>query len=340
MNLLLKKYKRVCVVDTVYTLFLYYLICGVSEDDIFIMSSGIPESIRKNINHIYFPPFKYKNYSNSPITKIKQRLSNIFHRYHILKLRFILFFKVKKNEVEVYGQGHLKYSFPLYEYEKSYLIEDGIGNYSDLKEPTYSNTIYSKILGLIGVDGREYSECFGTHKNIKKVYLTNSNSIPQIIKNKVEVINMKKLWNEKTEDEKNEILEKFNIKDLINQLEENTTLLLTQCLSEDDLIPYDEEINIYKELIEKQENKNIIIKTHPRERKDYSKIFPEITVIDKPFPLEILKCANVKINKIVTVSSNVALTFKGECEIKIYNGKTSSKELNESMKILNERIEN
>ena len=325
----LKNIKRICVVDTVYTLFLYYLICGINENDIFIMSSGIPESIRKNINHIYFPPLKYKEYSNSSkILKIKQRMTNICHRfYYILKIRLILFIKTKKNETEVYGHGHLIYSFPIYEHDKSYLIEDGLNNYLSLTEPIYNNSLSSNILKFFGFHTNHLSECFGTHKNIKKVYLT-KNKFPEIIKSKVEVINIKELWNKKTETEKNKILKVFNTQNLINNIKDNQILLLTQCFSEDDLLPFNEEIKIYKELIENQENSNIIIKTHPREQKDYSKIFQNMTIIDKPFPLELLKCADIKINKVITVSSTAALNFMDECEIEIYDRETSSKEVN------------
>ena len=44
---------KMCVVDTVYSLFIYLLIAGFSKEDIFIFSKGIPLSIRSNIPHIY-----------------------------------------------------------------------------------------------------------------------------------------------------------------------------------------------------------------------------------------------------------------------------------------------
>ena len=332
-----KKIRRVCVVDTVYTLLLYYLICGINEEDIFIMSGGIPKEIRKNIKHIYFPHFKNDDIpdSNLILIMLKRLLIIVKRVYGILKVRIMLFFKTRNYDIKVYGQGHTNFSFPLYEYENSYIIEDGLGNYMNLVEPDYSQ---SRLLKFLGSYTNDIYEGFGTHKNIKKVYLT-KNEVPELIKNKVEIINMKKLWDEKTENEKNKILKIFNIEKLVNQLEENPILLLTQCYSEDNLLPYDEEIGIYKYLIEKQENKNIIIKTHPREKKDYSKIFPDIFVIDKPFPLEIFKCIDKNINKIITISSSAALTFKDECEIELYNGKTSSELINSSIMTLKKEID-
>ena len=60
--------KRLCIIDTPYSLFLYFLICGVNKDDIFVMSNHISKDIRKNIDPIYFP---YNNfYSNNPVKNI------------------------------------------------------------------------------------------------------------------------------------------------------------------------------------------------------------------------------------------------------------------------------
>lgn len=333
-----KKIRRLCVVDTVYTLLLYYLICGINDEDIFIMSGGIPEEIRKNIKHIYFPHFKHDDIPDSNlILIILKRLQIISKRvYGILKVRLLLFFKTRNYDIEVYGQGHLNFSFPLYEYENSYIIEDGLNNYLNLKE---SNGKTNKVLDFFGFYLNEYEEGFGTHCNINTIYLT-KNNIPEIIKNKTKVINIKTLWNNKSETEKNIILEIFNIKELISELDNNMTLLLTQCFSEDGLINLNEEIDIYKYLIKKQKTKNIVIKTHPREKKNYDLIFPELKVINQPFPMEIFKCIGLSINKVITVSSTVALNFFDESDIEIYDKKTSSSEINNHINSLKNLLYN
>lgn len=334
-----KKTKRICVVDSVYSLFLYYLICGINSEDLFIFSAGVAKSIRKNINHIYFIHYRNDDIPKSNLIHIiLKRLIIIFKRaYGIIRLRIILWFKTRNYDIEVYGQANLNFSFPLYEYEKSYLIEDGVLNYMELGVPTYNKRKFDKLLKFMGFYVENYNENFGTHKNIKKVYLT-QNEVPEVIKNKTEVIDMKKLWMEKSDDEKNKILEIYNIKDVINQIEDNPTLLLTQCISEDNILPLDEEISMYKELIQKQNTQNIIIKTHPRERKNYHTIFPEFPVIDQPFPLEILKCIDLHIKKVITISSNATLNFADESEIEIYNKKTSSPELNDAIYSLEKQL--
>ena len=82
------KKRRICVVDTLYTLFLYFLICGYDENDIIVVSDGIPEAVRKNFKHIYFPKFQYVPLNKSNIKRRKISYNRI---YQILKLTTAMF---------------------------------------------------------------------------------------------------------------------------------------------------------------------------------------------------------------------------------------------------------
>lgn len=331
---------KICCLDTVYSLLIYLLQNGYNTEDIFIFSSGIPKPIRDNIPHIYFPNIKFYEGMkfaplNSPSGIIKNIKGYLSYAFGILKLRILLFFKTFNKNVEIYGHGHITFSFPLYEYENSYIIEDGIGNYYDLKTTPKKNKLLEKILHFCGVYIFNIKEGFGTHENIKKIYLTNK-EYPEVIKEKVELIDLNTLWKNQSEDEKNKILDLFNLHDLKNNLNNNTTILLTQPFCEENLLPFDEEIAIYKSIIEK--NKNIIIKTHPRENKNYRKLFPHIKVIGTPFPVELLKFMDFKVKKVITICSTAILNFEDESEIEIYNGETSNKEINRAIEVLKTQI--
>lgn len=326
---------KICTFDTVYSLFLYFLKFGYNPDDILILSNGVPKQVRNNLNHIYFPDIKLLHDRSSPIKWLYKNIINVIKQvYGVLKLRIILFFKTRGKDVEVYGQGHLTFSYPLYEFENSYIIEDGLGNYLDLKQPTKINPILNKIANFFGIYVFNLKEGFGTHKNIKKVYLT-KNNVPFEIKDKAEVMDMDSLWDLKSDDEKNKILKLFNLENS-NQWENHLVLLLTEPFSEHDLLPFDEEISIYREFIDKYPN--IIIKTHPREKKDYLKLFPDVEVIDVPFPVELLKYIGVNIDKIVTICSTAALNLSKDCEIEIYDKKTSSEHINNSIDVLKRNL--
>ena len=326
---------RICVVDTVYTLFLYLLNFGYNPNDIFIFSNGVPKKVRNNINHIYFPDIKLFHSKDSLFKWFYKNLVNAIKQvYGVLRLRCIIFFKTRSKQVEVYGQGHLTFSYPLYEFENSYIIEDGLGNYLDLKQPTKINPILNKIANFFGIYVFNLQEGFGTHENIKKVYLT-KNNFPLEIKNKVEVMDMDNLWDLKSSDEKKELLKLFNLNN-IDEFGDNLVLLLTEPFSEHNLLPFDEEIGIYKMFVSKYPD--IIIKPHPREKKDYSKLFPNIQVINVPFPVELLKYVGINIDKIVTICSTAALNLVNDCEIEIYDKKTSSEHINNAIIVLKNKL--
>lgn len=324
--------------DTVYTLMLYLIKFGYDESDIFIISEGIPDDIAANISHYSFskPEFFYSTKKDRFVEfNTKTIPTNLKHVCRLLKLKGWLFFKTFNKDVEVYGQGHLKFSFPLYKWEHNAIIEDGLGNYSDLKMPYRFK--HPGLAHFLGFYFKFFREGFGTHENIKRIYLTKTD-FPDIIKDKVEVIDPESLWNSKSDAEKNRILDIFNIRDIVSQIEDDAVVLITQPFVEDGRFSLEEELELYRHFLDKYPN--LIIKTHPRESKDYHELLgDDIVVIDRPFPMELLKFVGVKIGRIVTVCSTVAVNFKDDCEIEIYDGETSSKVINDAINLLWEKLE-
>ena len=312
--------KRLCIIDTPYSLFLYFLICGVNKDDIFVMSNHISKDIRNNINPIYFPYNIF--YSDN---------SSIKNFFMLFKLRIILYFKTRNCNVEVYGHAHLLFSFPLYEYENSYIIEDGIGNYADLpifKEfSPLKKFIYEKFFGKYFdtiYDG------FGNHPNIKKIYLTKDSGFSDLIKDKVEFVDLNNLINSLTSDEKAQILKIFNADDILNEnIPNNSILLLTEAFYESNYLSLDEEIDIYNEMISKYDLKDIVIKPHPSDQKDYTKFFPGVKVIKTRFPMELFGLLGIKFKKILTIHSSAALNFT-DVEIEFYDGEINNEMVNKT----------
>lgn len=165
-----KKTIRICVFDTVYSIFLYLMKFGYNEDDYFIVSTGIPEETRNKLNHYFFPKpeFHYSTKKDEFVKFDKKTtVPNLTHIFRLLKLKTVLFFKTFNKNVEVYGQGHLKFSFPLYKWEKNGIIEDGLGNYLNLKEPYKFK--HPRVAHFFGFYFKFFKEGFGTHENIKKV---------------------------------------------------------------------------------------------------------------------------------------------------------------------------
>lgn len=303
--------KQFCYVDTVYSLFLYLLIENKNINETFyFLGEGISENIRKNFKNYYLP--KRKVDKNKVIDYIRM------YRYY-KNIRKIL----KDNnffEKKIYLQDHLESSsFFLENMQECILIEDGLLNYdknnllkvNNMKE----NLKYKKIFKERVIKGitKKY-KILGLSDKIKKVYLTGIAEIPDLIKDKVEIINLKEKWKQLSFKEQEEILRIFDLRnsDLIKwQKLENRILLITQPLSEDGIISEKEKIEIYKEIVEKNRSENIMIKPHPREKTNYKNIFPNIELIEGKFPLEILMLLGINFKEVITIFSTAALNFKG-----------------------------
>lgn len=335
---MVKEHKNVCLTTTVYSFFLYLLIKGYNKKDIFIFTAWFPKEVSKNIPHIQMPPvaFRYgaKMYSTNSIKGILQNvLGYCRYFYGYIKLRILFFIKTFNKDISIYGHAQTPFSYMFYENEDCYIIEDGLMNYSpNICETHKINPIIDKILHICGIYFLNANEALGSHKNIKKIYLTNEFDHP-LIKDKVEVIDMKKKWGDLSEDEQKEILDLFNVNlDKIN-FNEKTALILTQPLSEDNLATLEDELKIYEEFFEKFKDYSIIIKPHPRDEKDYTEIYPDVEVIDKYFPIELLNLINIKPTVVCSAVSTALLNFK-DSEIYVYQGKLNNERLNKSRKEL------
>lgn len=230
-----------------------------------------------------------------------------------LKFKIQLLFK----NIKIYGNDHLFYS-PLY-CSEFILLEDGVANYME-SNFSFKEKIYVLILNF------KLHKKFGFSNKIKKIYLRDSKKILDDRIKKLQIINLKELWNKKTLEEQNEILDIFsfdlNIKEKIKGRD---IILFTQPLSEDNIITEEEKLKIYSEIIKKYPKDRLVIKTHPREKTNYKDIFNEYLVLDNPFPFEILNLLDVKFNKAITLFSTAALGLGDEVEVDFYGTEVHDK---------------
>lgn len=233
-----------------------------------------------------------------------------------------------KNIDSLYLQDHNTYSqFFLNNFKgKMYLLEDGTLNYNEkillneLKRKIKKIRINNFFRRVVIEKRKDEYRRFGLSNKIEKIYLTGLLPIPELIKDKVEIIKINEMWKRLSQKDKESILSIFSLD--LNKIQrfnliDNKVLLLTQPLSEDNIITEEEKIKIYREIIKKQNNKNIYIKIHPREKTNYKEIFKEfnIRIIEKNFPIELLLFLNINFDKVITLFSTGALNFKGKAEV-------------------------
>lgn len=330
---MVKKHKNICLVTTVYSFFLYLLIKGYNEDDIYIFTAWFPKEVSKNVKHIQMPPVVFRGKKFAELNSISGIYKNIIgfskYFYGYFKLRILLFIKTFNCDVEVYGHAQTPFSYIFFENENSNIIEDGMENYTAKITETHEiNPIIDAFLHICGIYFLTIGECYGSHKNIKNVYLTHEHNHP-LIKDKVKIINIQDFWNNLSNENQTKILEIFNVDIGGIDFNKKTALLLTEPLAEGGLttIKAEEEINIYYEIIDKFKDYQIIIKPHPRDTKDFEKIFPNMKIIDKNFPVEILTMLNIHPTVVCSIVSTALYNFE-KSKIYLYDG-----ELNDELLI-------
>ena len=338
-----KKKINLGLFTSVYSYLLFLLLNGYNEDDIIIVHDSFPEEISRNIKPIIVPVVRFKAGGlRESISKlgIKQIIKGIaIYLYNYFKLRIFLFFKTFNKNVENYGHTFSIYSYMFYTNKNSNIIEDGLANYTqNICKPHKINPAIEKILHFFGVYFLNECETYGTHECIKNVYLTKNHDIP-LIKDKIKVINVEKLWKELDYKEKDKILQIFNINYDNITFKNNTALILTQPFSEDNLLTLNQELCIYENLIEKFSDYSIIIKPHPRDKKNYKKIFSNVELIDSYFPIELLNLFDINPTIVISVTTASLLNFKN-CKMYVYEGDLYTDELNnvrnELLKKINE----
>ncbi|MGY0393730.1 glycosyltransferase family 52 [Fusobacterium sp. SYSU M8A802] len=287
----LKNNKRVIIENTEYSILLYCLLKKNWEKDIYILSDLFREEFLVNFKKKIENVFVFKP------TSIKKNII----KYYITKIILYLYIvkKTFNKEIEFYGNDNLVYS--IFRNKGYFLLEDGIINYQLIEK---NNEIIKKIIKL----QNPFYKSYGYSKKVKKIYLTGLAEIPIKIKNKVEVVNLKELWEKKNKNEKKEILEIFGIDNKISSYMQNKNIILyTQPLSEDGIISEKEKIELYSKIILKYPKNKLILKIHPRERTKYEDIFEGVEILKKNFPAEFFDLLGVKFQKGVTIFSTAVL---------------------------------
>ena len=276
--------KKVVLVSNLRMLLIFLLLNSDDLDNIcFIFDSSFSSDKKLKKNLLLKEKKRFK------------RIANIFFDYFKLKK-----LNLSKN-VKVYGADHIRgANFFLKRYE-FYLIEDGMMNYA---KQTYKRTIKNLLFS---------KPKLGRDKNVKKIYLTGLAQIPEEIKDKVEIVDLKKLWKLKTKEEQEEILEVFGFnREILEKIKEKNTILFTQSLSEDGILNEQEKIELYSKIILKYPKEKLIIKTHPREKTNYIEFFKEILILDKSFPAEIFELLDIDFDRTITLFSTAAFGVKAK----------------------------
>lgn len=285
--------KKIAIISNLKILLIFLLLNSEKPEEIFWIFDDKIEIRNKTIK-------SFKVERNKGLFDLVKKSIKYYFYFKILSIKYNL-----KNLI-VYGCDHIIGAKFFLKRNKFILLEDGTQNY---EKNTYKRSLKNRLFSI---------PVFGVYKNVEKIYLTGLAPIPEEIKDKVEIINLKELWNKKSKVEKEEILSIFGFNnEIINNLKGKNKILYTQPLSEDGVISEEEKIELYRQIIKNYDEKELIIKKHPREKTDYKTIFDKVEVLNQSFPAELFDLLDIKFKKAITIFSTAALLDK-EIEIDFY----------------------
>ena len=285
---LLKRYKAVAYLPNLYTLLQYLLLepCR-KEDTLFFI-------------HQKFPVLVVPGLPESDFLRVGSKLKLILS---VAKIYWVI---LRNRNLPLYLGGDLTFTNTLLRYSKKPMyLEDGAGSYEKIFDK--NNSVRSKREGffLRLLMGDVYP-WYGLADHVRKIYLTGILPIPGIIADKVELMNLKQLWLQKNKEQQEEIARIFLPsgfdRDLIREYD---VLLLTHPFSEFSYGYFleEEKIEVYRKLVARYDESNLVIKKHPAETTDYSNYFPKARVIDLPCPLELLVFMGLSAKTALSVNS-------------------------------------
>lgn len=290
--------KHICCVDSIYSLFIYFLLNpDMKESTFFFVSKGVAKSVRDNLPFVKYVP-------SPQLNKI-----GVFFYHIYIYIYIMIYMKIRRipKGLPTFGHDFLRWSdYFVHSTQEFYLLEDGVGNY--LYPVKFSNKYKERrFYRFLVKTFPMFTLPFGLSSHVRRIYLTGIMEIPEIIRNKTEIANIDVLWNQLSELQKKDILYVYatdtkEIDDLLST--SRSVLLLTQCFSEDGVWSEDEKISNYKKLLQDYSMDDVIIKTHPREKTNYKKIFPNALVITSPIPFQLLNLLlDLKIKTAITYNS-------------------------------------
>jgi hypothetical protein len=285
-----------------YSLLIYVLLNKNWKSDDYVFTDRMPLIIQKRLKALGLRVFSQKKVGinkRGGLGKVLYHLSIYFEF-----VRF-LFFIAGRSYSSAAGNDELVFALPFLKQGMT-LIEDGTINYQRrafFERRRRKAFLHFPFRCFYGINYLP----FGFSPLVKKILLTGLSTVDQEIAHKVQLIDLAVLWQQKTNEEKKEILLLFGMQTgFLSQFQKYPVLLLTQQLP----IPDKDKVAIYDRLLEGVNYNEVLIKTHYAERTNYHKFFQKSVVFDEPIPLQLFDILGYRPEKVISISSTAALRYK------------------------------
>lgn len=288
------------VCSTPYHLFISLCNIAISEKNSYIYLSTPDNKVLE-----LFKGYEEKLKSIKYVSGIKiRKRNNIKEKFFIEHIKDIRDYKnlrkyIEKAETYIFPWNpYSLYSVSEYIFKKSNhvtLIEDGSSAYLK-KAPSKMNKFIKRYIYF-------RNSTFYNEDKISDIRVQFPERYPEYFKNKLSKLDLKKMYDDINIDDKNKIVEVFNSNTGFNIDNDRNVIILTQPLSEDGYITEREKIRLFKDIVERYNEKyNVIIKKHPRENTCYN--LENVVEIEGTFPSEIFTLLDIKFEKAIGICTS------------------------------------
>ncbi|MBO2524451.1 MAG: hypothetical protein CW341_01935 [Bacteroidetes bacterium] len=302
--------QNVCICVVIYPLLQYLLLNDLEickHHTAYILDESISEKIRNKL-----PAYTFKAYSN----KVWRKLVRAFQAL----TRDIRHPYLKK--ATIYAQDHDIVSILIGKHDY-YLLSDGpfiITRYfaegNGLRQRAVAKA--HSLQGFIeqAIYGKPFVWRFGENEQCKRIYLAEKNDAP-ILRNKEVIVNsFQELWQQATAEKQQFILDVFDVTpEDCARLQSKPIVFFSQPMVGDQLLNDVEYVEVLQKIFDHYPHSELIIKTHPRDKFNYSKYFPDIDVFNKPVNLQLLSILSLSLKKAVTIFSTAVMDLPENVEI-------------------------
>ena len=312
---------NILMCDTQYVFLQYFLLMPfeVFKDTFFVFDSCFSPSIVENLENAGMACHQ-KLYHDIPIEERPVvRKQNRDYLKNIIRG----FYDYYNGDICIYGQDHLDIVQILWHREllniPFILLEDGIGNYC-------KRTSCGRFPDFMKSD--EYF--MGHNSRVQEIFLTGIWRIPNDLKSKVKIIDLRRLWDNKSVDEKQFFISLYFLdNDTLSDLSQKTVCYLGGPFSNFGMMPLEKEVAAYRKIISNYNKLELYIKAHPTGFNiDYAREFPGITVLMNPIPYEVVYFLTGKnLKAVASICSTAAMIVDENVEQHYYDREGNRMEL-------------
>lgn len=195
--------------------------------------------------------------------------------------------------VPCYGNANTPYAQGFVNAYPFYALSDGLSDYDRFPAYYQDDSIY---------------ECYST-----------GDIIGDKTDKKLKLFDVQALWNGLSKQNREKIAAIFSLSaEDLNTAASRSVVLITQPLSEDNMLSESEKVDLYTRIINVYGAENVVMKPHPREKTNWHTLFPDMPVIPRQIPVELLTKL-VDLNRVATFFSTAAFGSVPDEKIDFYS---------------------